>query len=67
MQRTPMRNKKLQERQSTWGIKPGVPVYLLDSFCTLEVVAEKVLEVVGGERPKFEMLQIGLQEGFKGL
>ena len=57
----------MQERQITWGIQPGLPVYVLDNFCVPEVVTEEALEVVCGERPELVMLQVGLQEGFKGL
>ena len=51
----------------TWGVQPGLPIYLLNGLTFLEVVAEVVLEVSGCERLELEMLQVGFQECLKGL
>ena len=58
---------KAMQEIGTWGIKPGLPVYLLDGLRLSEVGAEEVLEVICGERLELEVLQVGFQEGLKGF
>ncbi len=40
----------------TWGVEPGLPIYLLNGLSVLEVVTEVVLEVSGCERLELEVL-----------
>ena len=51
----------------TWGVQPGLPVYLLNGLCVFEVVTEVVLEVGSSERLELEVLQVCLQESLKRL
>lgn len=57
----------VHDKSVTWGVQPGLPVYLLNGVCAFEVITEELLEVCSGECAELEVLQVGFQECFKGL